>query len=510
MTRRAIHVGVELRAPVRGASGGIVAVLAGTFQELFARRPDLQFTIFCTPFSRELFATTESNVAFETLPLSTFFADLAVEAQERRLDVVFRSFPLLESPAFPEHRQIFLIPDVLHEDHPEFFDAETLATRRQAFPFAYEHAAAIATISEYARGRIERHAPRSRDVFVMRPGIPPEFTESSSADVTSAERELVPNMPFFFYPANLWPSKNHDRLLEAFRRFLDRTHTRSELILTGALPGFDELFRRHRGLPVRHLGYVRPALLRLLYERATALTFFSLYEGFGLPLLEAFESGTPVVCSDRASLPEVAGDAALMCDPTDVDAISALLERVARDEPLRKELAARGRARLSAFSWAEAADALAAGIERVAAADEPPLLSRLVGRLRSARRDAPQAPAANRAVATPDRPRVSGFWADNWIDPRLNVVLSAATAGPLHVQGVPAVDTAVEVTVDDEVVETLSLRGGEETTIELAGPYSKGQAISLIFSNAIRDRDERQVSFRVTATDLFTEEDLAS
>ena len=114
--------------------------------------------------------------------------------------------------------------------------------------------------------------------------------------------------------------------------------------------------------------------MRLLYERAIALAFFSQYEGFGIPLLEAFEVGTPVVCSNTTSLPEVAGDAALMCDPTDVDAISEQLERIAGDPRLRAELAARGKQRLGSYTWDKAADQLAAGIDRVIERTVPPPL----------------------------------------------------------------------------------------------------------------------------------------
>jgi len=359
------RVGIELRGVTRGASGGIAVVVVGTLRELFERRTDVDFVVFCTVFNRELLAVDAPNVQTITLPLHGFFDELSRIAREWEVDVLIRSYPTVEEVDFPLKRQIFLLPDVQHEYWPEFFDPQSLNLRRRAFRIPLQGAGAIMTISEYARETIEQHAAPGRDVFVASPSLPPEFVAARSEDVTDEERALLPDGDFFFFPANLWPHKNHDRLFEALRLFRARTGNDVELVLTGSPTGWEKLRARYDQLPIRHLGYVGPALVRLLYERALALTFFSRYEGLGIPLLEAFEVGTPVVCSNTASLPEVAGDAALMCDPTDVGAISELLERIAGDAGLRAELVARGKRRLGLYTWAEAADQLTAGIGRV-------------------------------------------------------------------------------------------------------------------------------------------------
>ncbi len=359
------QVGIELRQVTRGASGGIVVVLVGMLEELFRRRPDVDFVVFCTVFNRELLDVDAPNVEVITLPLDSYFDELRRLASDGEIDILIRSYPTVEEVAFPLNRQIFVIPDVQHEYYPEFFDATTLALRRRAFRRPLNGAGAIATISEYARRTIAEHARGDRDVFVASPSLPPDFLAARSADATEEERALVPDGGFFYFPANLWPHKNHERLFRALRLLNERTGTRYELVLTGAPHGWEELRAKYPDLPIHHLGYVSSALVRLLYERAIAVAFFSEYEGFGIPLLEAFEVGTPVVCSNTTSLPEVAGDAALMCDPTDVDAISELLERIAADGRLRADLVERGKLRLAAYTWAKAADELAAGVDRV-------------------------------------------------------------------------------------------------------------------------------------------------
>jgi glycosyltransferase involved in cell wall biosynthesis len=360
------RVGIELRQVSRGVSGGITVVLAGTLTELFRQRPDLEFVVFCTVFNRDLLASDEPNVEFVTLPLSGYFDELADQARARSIDLFIRSYPTVEEVDFPLKRQIFVVPDVQHEDHPEFFDSQSLELRRKAFLPVYSGAGAIMTISEFARKTIERCSADDRDVFVASPTLPPDFLAARSDDTSAEERILVDELgPFFFFPANLWPHKNHRRLLQAFGLFLGRSGIRAELVLTGSSNRWQELRDEAGDLPVRHLGFISAPMMRLLYERAIALTFFSEYEGFGIPLLEAFACGTPVVCSDTTSLPEVAGDAALMCDPTDVEAMYDLLMKISSDEQVRAGLVERGRARLAAYSWEDAARELSAGIDRV-------------------------------------------------------------------------------------------------------------------------------------------------
>jgi len=358
-----LRVGIELRHVTRGVAGGVVAVVVGTLQELFRRRRDVDFVVFCTVFNHELLAVDEPNVETVTLPLDDFFSELGRVGRSHRIDVLFRSFPTVENVDFPRGRQVFLVPDLQHEFHPEFFDSRTLQARRLAFRMALEGAGAIMTISQFARGTIgERTATQ---VFVAPPSVPPEFARARSEDATDEERELVPSGEFFLFPANLWPHKNHERLFAALRRFRDRTGKDVELVLTGSPTGWERLRSDYLDLPIRHLGYVSPALLKLLYERALALTFFSQYEGFGIPLLEAFAAGTPVACSNATSLPEVAGDGALMCDPEDVASIADLLEQIAGDGDLRARLTARGKERLLEFSWPNAAEELGNAIDRV-------------------------------------------------------------------------------------------------------------------------------------------------
>jgi len=530
-----LRVGIELRAAARPTAGGIVAVLVGTLHELFRLRADTDFVKFCTVFNRELAPVDAPNVEAVTLPLDDYFSDLGRAAQARGLDVLFRGYPSLENPDFPLDRQIFLIPDLQHEYHPEFFDSHTRLSRRIAYRTALEGAGAIMTISEYARQTIEERASSRCDVFVARPGLPPDFVAARSDDATTEERETVPTAPFFLFPANLWPHKNHERLFEAFRHFRDRTGSPAELALTGSPTGWPELRARHPDLPVRHLGYVSAPHLRLLYERALALAFFSRFEGFGIPLLEAFASDTPVLCSNTTSLPEVAGDAALTCDPEDVDAISRLLEQISADPELRTALVARGRRRLGDFTWTKAAERLGDAIQRVHARAGPsrrpsriptawnraslrrelgwrlirmPRLLTLVLRARAslARR---RRGSINVGAAIPARLRVTGFWPDNHVGERLEVVIDARDRPrELRISGRALLKTTLVVTATGRRLGQFELMQGEYVSPRVELPSGPRELVTFSFSDHLVDDIGRSVTLLLDETNAFREEDL--
>lgn len=171
------------------------------------------------------------------------------------------------------------------------------------------------------------------------------------------ERHYGIDRPFFFYAGGFDPRKNVEGLIAAFRAADLGEHL---LAIAGSVDGGgarlqaafagDAIADR-----IRWLGYLPVEELRFLYAASVALAFPSLYEGFGLPVLEAMRCGAPVLTSQRSSLPEVAGDAALYADPTSPSELADALKRLARDPGLRSELRARGIERTKRFSWARTA-----------------------------------------------------------------------------------------------------------------------------------------------------------
>ncbi len=169
------------------------------------------------------------------------------------------------------------------------------------------------------------------------------------------------NLPgrYLLFLGTLQPRKNIGTLAEAYESIRAR-HPDVGLVLAGGKGWkYDPAWAKHAVLP----GYIDEADKGALYANAEALVFPSLYEGFGFPVLEAMACGTPVVCSDTSSLPELAGDAALTVDPTDADALADAVCRVLEDDDLRACMIERGHEQAATFTWARAAEQALAGFE---------------------------------------------------------------------------------------------------------------------------------------------------
>lgn len=229
---------------------------------------------------------------------------------------------------------VLTLLDIQHLDLPELFPRGERLFRRLAYDRAARSADHVVVISEWVAARVvERLGLDRARVHAIHLGVDGgRFSPDAS----------VTREPFLLYPARPWPHKNHARLFEAFARVrADRPEL--GLVLTGV--GHDP-----GALPagVETRGRVSPDDLVALYRRAGALVFPSLYEGFGLPPLEAMACGCPVAASNAGSLPEVVGDAAVLFDPLDPDAIAAaMVEALDRAD----ELTRLGFERAAGFTW---------------------------------------------------------------------------------------------------------------------------------------------------------------
>jgi glycosyltransferase involved in cell wall biosynthesis len=249
---------------------------------------------------------------------------------------------------------VVTLHDVQHRDLPDFFGLGRRSFRRVAYDRASRTASAVVVTSEFVRGRaVELLGLDPTRVHVVPHGVDHSLFHPSDEE----ERE-----PFILYPARPWPHKNHARLLEAFVSLRD-TRPRLRLVLTGG--GLERLDPLPEG--VTRLGSVSAERVASLYRRAACLVFPSLYEGFGLPPLEAMACGCPVAAADAGAIPEVCGDAAVLFDPTDVESIAAgILEADERSQELREK----GLARAAAYTWEETARLHEAAYE-VAASEAP-------------------------------------------------------------------------------------------------------------------------------------------
>jgi glycosyltransferase involved in cell wall biosynthesis len=207
----------------------------------------------------------------------------------------------------------------------------------------------VLTVSEFSKQEILEWAGLPEEkVLVVGNGVGSEFSPEG--------KRHVPGYPYLFYVGNFKPHKNLERLLKAFARSGLPGEVR--LLCTGNPDEPSLRLIRDMGLEncVIFKGVIPDEELPAYYRGALALVFPSLYEGFGLPALEAMACGTPVVTSGITALPEVVGDAAVVVDPYDVESIAWGIRRVVEDNTLREELCRKGIERAKHFSWDRTAE----------------------------------------------------------------------------------------------------------------------------------------------------------
>jgi glycosyltransferase involved in cell wall biosynthesis len=262
------------------------------------------------------------------------------------------------APVALGRRNVVVIHDAAALRHPEWYGRAYVAYQRAILPRLARTAARVITVSEFSKAELVDVLGAAPDnVAVVPNGVDDRF--SPDADSAAARAGLGLDRGYVLAVGSRIARKNLAGL-EAAARMLARDGV--ELVAAGSGRAY---MRAEGDTPVRALGYVAEDHLPGLYAGAEALVMPSLYEGFGLPCLEAMASGTPVIAAARGALPEVCGDAALLFDPDDPEAAAAALERLLGDAGLAAGLRDRGLARARRFSWratAERTDAVVAAV----------------------------------------------------------------------------------------------------------------------------------------------------
>lgn len=262
--------------------------------------------------------------------------------------------------------------DLQHLHLPELFSAWERERREVIYR---THCAAASTVvmmtSWGRRDVIARYGLAPAKVAVVPGGsVLWEYPDPSPADLEALREKLSLPPAFLLYPAQTWPHKNHERLLEALGLLRGRGGLTVPLVCPGSDPGRSRsLVERARrlglGATTSFPGFVSPLELRGLYRLATGLVFPSRFEGWGLPVCEAFSEGLPVASSTATSLPDLVGDAGLLFDPDDTEEIALAVRRLWTEPDLRANLAERGRRRGERFSFRAAARLFRAHYRRI-------------------------------------------------------------------------------------------------------------------------------------------------
>lgn len=253
-------------------------------------------------------------------------------------------------------KQVVSIMDVSPLDHPEWSSRKFSGWYQFLIPRLIKRVRRVLTISEFSRERILQYCPEAASkIHVTLLAADQRFQPVESAAVNGLLGQLnLPSQHYIVALGSLEPRKNLHTLLKVWEQIHTKLPDEVWLVLAGA-KGKALVFgnQSYENLPQRvHLtGHVPEDALPALYSGALASVYLSFYEGFGLPPLEAMSCGTPVLVSNTTSLPEVVGDAGLMVDPFDAEAIGDGLLRLVWDSAMREDLRMRGLARSNQFSW---------------------------------------------------------------------------------------------------------------------------------------------------------------
>jgi glycosyltransferase involved in cell wall biosynthesis len=374
-----MRIGIDYTAAAR-QQAGIGRYTRELVAALLALKSPHQYTLFAVTGgldTEDWRAGIGGGVRFRTLPISDDWLarlwhrlrlPIPVETITGPLDV-FYSPDFVLPPTRRAARTLLTVHDLSFLRYPDHFVPRLAQYLGQVVPRSVSRADRVLADSQATRADLIAHLGTPPEkVAVLYSGVAPRFrpeAEPGEAERLRARYDLD-GRPYVLSVGTLQPRKNYVRLIRACAGLAGDL----QLIIAGGRGWlYEEIFAEaeKQGDRVRVLGFVDEGDLPALYRNAALFAFPSLYEGFGLPVAEAMACGVPVVCSNASSLPEVAGDAALLVDPLDVDALAEAMTRVLEDADLRQEMIARGLAQAARFSWQQAARQLLTAFESLGA-----------------------------------------------------------------------------------------------------------------------------------------------
>lgn len=359
-----MHIGIDAHA-IGARQGGNETYIRNLITALAELDRENRYTLyFSVPEAAEVWRNRYTNFAVRLLPPHTPLVrvplTLAYELRRRPVEVLHVQYT---APPFCPAPVVTTIHDLAFEHLPETFTRRGKAQLRLTVRRTARRAAHILTVSEYSRQDIRKTYRMPADkITVTYNGCEEQFTPLRAEEETAViKRKFGITKDYLLAVGSLQPRKNLLRLLRAYAKLREQQPDfQLQLVLVGRqLWLYQEILReiKQQGFAADVIvtNYVRDEDLPALYRSAVALVYPSLFEGFGLPPLEAMACGTPVITSNTSSLPEVVGQAALLVDPYDETAIARAIWQIARDAPLRKHLQEAGLVQAKQFTWREAA-----------------------------------------------------------------------------------------------------------------------------------------------------------
>ena len=367
-----MKIGINLIDFVPGVMGGAETYVRGLIRYLQKIDLEGQYVLICDkkyerefPLENDSFKYAPENYAGTSLKgflRGVLRYRLKIDLRMReldgmKLDIIHHPFSDIRSPGLKTPAVLTFL-DMQQEFYPDFFSPTELKVRRESFRPSVAKAVRIMAISEHVKQcLVDKYGTNPNKIDVTYLGCGPEYRvieEKGAAVEVVAKYGL--DLPFMLYPAATWPHKNHTTLLRSLKILKEDYGFDGQLVLTGVSKQSHADICHQIDLlnlkdDIKLLGYLPYEELPYLYNLARLLVFPSLFEGFGMPVVEAMACGCPVVCSNVTSLPEIVGDAGVLFNPNSAEDIAESVARVWGDNVLRQSMRMMGLERVRFFCW---------------------------------------------------------------------------------------------------------------------------------------------------------------
>ncbi|HKN95206.1 MAG TPA: glycosyltransferase family 1 protein [Thermoleophilaceae bacterium] len=371
------HIGLNLVFLVPGETGGMEVYARNLIESLLRVRPDLRLTAFVN-LNAAGAPGPWNEIESVTVPVDSrsrvkwvLGEQLLLPPKVKRAGVDLLHSPANLAPAWGGFKRILTVHDLIHRTFPEAHAGVRAKVLSVIMPLGIRRSHRLIADSNATRDDLVKLLhEREEKIDVVPLGLGEAHPERAMPEPELREKLRLGDRAVALSLSAKRPHKNLIRLLDALASI--PPERRPVLVIPGYMTWHERELEEHArrlGIEddVRLLGWATEEVIEALYAAAGCFVFPSLYEGFGLPVLEAMQRGVPVACSDRTSLPEVAGGAALMFDPERPDEIAAAIERLLNDRDEAERLRAAGRARAAQFSWDDTARMTAESYDRALA-----------------------------------------------------------------------------------------------------------------------------------------------
>lgn len=370
-----MKIAVNTRLLIKDKMDGIGLFTFEIFKLIVAQHPDIQFYfIFDRPPSSEfIFAKNVYPVVISPktkhIYLFPFWYQFALK---RALKKINPSLFIATDGMFPlktSIKTLSVIHDLNFEHYPTMLPKNVLNYYKKYFPEFAKKATRIATVSEFSKKDIvQTYQIEASKIDVIYNGANTDFKPISESEKQNIREKYTQQQAYFLFVGTLHPRKNILKLLLAFNQFKKETTLPMKLVLAGKkmwwTPDIELVFKQMEFKnDVVFTGRVSNEELVKITAAAYATTYVPVFEGFGIPLVEAMQCGVPVITSNVTSMPEVVGDAGILVNPFSENEIAKAMIKLAKDETLRSELAEKGMQQATLFSWKKSAKLLMEAIK---------------------------------------------------------------------------------------------------------------------------------------------------